>query len=497
MWRRRFWQARRWWSVAVVAFVTTGCAVGPNYTRPVATVPPQWAGLPSQPAGAAPGSPGATGASVPTGGPASVEAWWTVFHDPELDRLVDQADRQNLTLQQARARILQARGSLTAAGGALWPSANASASTSTSGSPSGSSAGAGSAGGNTRNQFQAGLDAAWELDFFGGARRGVEAARANLQAAVEDSRDVQVTLMAEVAFDYVQLRGFQQQITIAQKNLQSQREAADIAHKRFTVGFASALDAATADAQVATTLAEIPTLEASARQAIYALSALLGRQPAALLSELTPAGEIPQAPPAVPVGLPSELLQRRPDIRRADAELHSATAEVGVAKADLFPKFSLTGSGGLERLTQGAFATVAGGLWSVALGVTMPILDAGRLRGNLKAQEAVREQALLSYQQTVLVALQDVESSLIAYAKEQERRTALAQAVDANRTAVDLAMKRYTSGEGEFLDVLTAQRNLYATEDALVQSNRTMTTDLVALYKGLGGGWTVGRDATN
>ncbi len=208
------------------------------------------------------------------------------------------------------------------------------------------------------------------------------------------------------------------------------------------------------------------------------------------MADLSPVGTIPTTPPAVPVGLPSELLQRRPDIRRAEAQLHSATAQVGVATANLFPKISLTGSAGVQKLTQGALLSAAGGFWSLIPALTQPIFDAGRLRANVRVQAAIQQQALLAYQQTVLTALQDVESALIAYAKDQEHRAALADAVASNRTAVQLSTRLYTAGELDFLNLLTAQRNLYTSEDSLVQADRSITADLIALYKGLGGGWT-------
>ncbi len=469
-------------SVLLLLALEAGCAVGPKYHAPQASVPGQWIGLP--PASTA-------NASVATSEAASVAEWWKSFQDPELDALVQQAVQSNLTLQQAQARVLQARAARTIAGAGLWPSLNASGANTTSRSGLTASTSNPSAGPGTsiRNLFQAGLDAAWELDFFGGVRRGVEAADANVQAAIEDSRDVTVTLTAEVALDYIDLRGLQQQIAIAQKNLDSQRQTAEITRKRFQVGFVSGLDTANADAQVATTDSQISVLESSAQQTIYALSVLLGREPAALLSELTPTGTIPATPPVVPVGLPSDLLERRPDIRRSEAQLHGATAEIGVATADLFPKFSLTGSAGLQNLAQGSLANLAGSFWSVGPAVTAPIFNAGSIRANIKVQNAIQQQALLAYRQTVLTALQEVESALIAYGKDQQQRNALADAVKANQTAVDLSMKLYTAGETEFLNLLTAEHNLYASEDALVQANRTIDADLIALYKALGGGW--------
>ncbi len=478
-----------YWIAGILALVAAGCMVGPNYHPPVVSAPPQWTGL---------SAASTDDTSIATPEAAAVADWWKNFNDPELDSLITKAVQSNLTLKQAQTRILQAREARTVAGAGLFPSATASSNVSNSSSaltvtPTGGSAL--SSASKTRNLFQDGLDATWELDFFGGVRRGVEAADSNLQAAVEDSRDTMVTLTSEVALNYIELRGFQQQIAIAEKNLDAQRQTADITHKRFDVGFASRLDTANADAQVATTQAQIPLLEASAQQTIYSLSVLLGLEPGALLSELTPKGEIPPTPPVVPVGLPSDLLQRRPDIRRAEAQLHSATAEIGVATAQLFPQFSLTGSAGQQGLTVGSLSSLASRFWSVGPGVTLPIFNAGKIRANIRLQNAVQQQALLTYQQTVLTAFQDVETALVAYEKEQQHHAALLNAVSANRTAVDLSTRLYTAGQGDFLNVLTAERDLYSSEDALVQSDRTIDTNLIAIYKALGGGWEKGTPA--
>ncbi len=469
-----------YWIVGMWAMLAASCMVGPNYHPPKANTPGQWSGL---------SAASADDSSVATPAAAAVSEWWKTFDDPKLDSLIGKAVQSNLTLKQAEARILQARQARTVAGAGLMPSVNASSDVSNSRSGI-SAAGSGqSLAPKPRNLFQDGLDATWELDLFGGVRRGIEAADSNLQAAVEDSRDVMVTTTAEVALNYVELRGLQQQIAIAQKNLESQRQTAELTHKRFDAGFASRLDTANADAQVATTQSQIPSLEASAQQTIYSLSVLLGLEPAALLTELTPQGAIPETPPVVPVGLPSDLLQRRPDIRRAEAQLHSATAQIGVATADLFPKFSLTGSAGQQGLTVGSLGSLASRFWSAGPGVTLPIFTAGKVRANIRQQTAVQQQALLAYQQTVLTALQDVETALVAYAKEQQHRAALLNAISANQTAVDLSTRLYTAGQTDFLNVLTAQRDLYSSEDALVQSNRAIDTDLIALYKALGGGW--------
>jgi NodT family efflux transporter outer membrane factor (OMF) lipoprotein len=298
-------------------------------------------------------------------------------------------------------------------------------------------------------------------------------------------------LTAEVALNYVQLRGYQQQIVIAQNNLKAQRHTADITRQRFDAGLASGLDVANAAAQVATTEAQIPVLETSARQAIYALTVLLTRPPVDLVAELSETGALPAAPPEVPVGLPSDLLRRRPDIRQAEAQLHAATAQIGVAIADLFPKFSLTGSLTYQNDLLRNLFTDPSRSWSFGPSVTWPIFQGGSIVSNIRLQEALRDQSFITYQKTVLAALQDTENALVAFANEQEHRKSLNDAVESNRKAVDLATQLYTQGQTDFLSVLDAQRSLYASEDALVQSSRNVATSVVALYKALGGGWEV------
>jgi NodT family efflux transporter outer membrane factor (OMF) lipoprotein len=400
--------------------------------------------------------------------------------------LVGQAIQGNLDLRQAEWRIVQARANRGVVVAGLWPQVNVTGDYRRSGA--GSKVAGGSTGGS-HDLYQAGLDAAWELDVFGGVRRNVEAAEANIQAAIEDRRDVLITLISEVALNYLDLRGFQRQIAIAKENLEAQQRTADLTRRRRAAGFASRLDVANAEAQVATTLSTIPLFESSARQAIFNLSLLVGREPGALLAELSTSAAIPPIPPEVPVGLPSELLRRRPDIRRAEAQLHIATANIGVATADLFPKFSLTGSLTLQGNNLAALTNWGNRVWSVGPNVTWPLFDAGRIRWNIRVQGAIQEQSLLAYQSAVLTALRDVEVALVAYVQEQQHRQALADAVTSNREAVDVATLLYTQGQTDFLNVLSAQRSLFAAEDALVQSDRALATDVVAIYKALGGGW--------
>ena len=462
-----------------------GCAVGPDYRPPETKVPTGWDGQSVVNAG----QPSQT-----TVAPIALVDWWTAFKDHTLTALVEMAVRANLDVQLAEARIRQARASLGVAGAGLWPTVDASViyerSQSSSAVVTGGGAPALATAAGMRELFQVGLDASWELDIFGRTRRSIEAAGADLQAAVEDRRDVLVTLVGEVGNNYLNLRGVQQQLAIARRNLEAQQYTAKIIRKRYEAGFIGALDVANAEAQVATTAAQIPTLESSARAAIYSLGVLLGREPAVLATELAVAGPIPPTPPEVPVGLPSDLLRRRPDIRRAEAQLHAATARIGVATADLFPTFTLTGSFGFSSNDLTKLGNLSNSkFWSFGPSITWPLFAAGRIKWNIKVQDALQEQALLTYQKTVLTALKEVESALVAYAKEQWRRQSLIQAVTNNRKAVDLAMKLYIVGKTDFLNVLTAQRSLYTSEDALAQSIRTVDTNLIALYKALGGGW--------
>jgi multidrug efflux system outer membrane protein len=459
---------------------STGCMVGPNFKRPKTQVPATWTGPAPSP------TPQPPTVAEPTVAEKNLALWWTVFKDQTLTSLVKRAVESNLDIKLAEARIRQARAARGVAASGLGPTLGATGSFQRSRSPLGTGTTAEAV---TSNQYQLGFDAGWELDIFGGVRRGVEAAEADLQASVENRRDVLVTLTAEVALNYIDLRAFQQRIAIAQENLKAQQHTAQLTHQRFQFGFVSGLDVANADAQVATTAAQIPLLEASARQSIYSLSVLLGLTPGALVQELSPPSVIPSAPPSVPVGVPSDLLRRRPDIRRAEAQIHSATARVGVATADLFPNFTISGSAGLLATDVSSWFNWASRFWSLGSSSSWTVFDTGRTRANIEVQKALEEQSLITYQQTILAALQDVESALIASSKEQEHRKALADAVAANRKAVDLATKLYVEGQTDFLNVLDAQRSLYATEDSLVQSTGTVSTNLVALYKALGGGW--------
>jgi len=455
-----------------------GCAVGPDYQRPTVSAPARW----SEPL-----------AGGETNAPTALAAWWTNFHDAELDTLIQRAAQSNLDLRTAQARVREARAQYGIAAAALLPTVDGKGSYERQ-KQSQHQPVLGSlpipAGVPFENDvYQAGFDASWEIDVFGGSRRGMEAARAEVTGAEFGQRATLLTLLGEVARNYVEVRGYQRRLAIAEENIAAQTHALALTQDRFDHGLATDLDVQQATALLATTRAEVPTLTNGREAAIHRLGVLLGQDPGALQTELAAVAPIPAAPPVVPVGLPSELLLRRPDVQRAERQLATATANIGVAKADLFPKFFLTGAAGFESVSASDWFTGGSSLWSIGPTVQWRIFDAGRIRNNIKVQNARQEQALDNYEQTVLTAFEEVENNLVAYANEQLRRQSLAEAVTASQKSLDLASRLYASGLTDFLHVLDAERSLYQAQDALVQSDRTVSANLITLYKSLGGGW--------
>ncbi|MCC6145559.1 MAG: efflux transporter outer membrane subunit [Candidatus Hydrogenedentes bacterium] len=498
-----------------------GCMVGPDYERPAIETPDAYAE--------------ATEAETTPEEP--LTAWWTTLDDPVLTSLIERSATENLNLQIAEARVREARAARGIAESALWPTLGLSASarrlqvaepeTPSTGSPISGGLSVGpqgitpsvtlrgqngsvtqsfnngqgvtsiqvspGGGGFDRSSslYQVGFDAAWELDVFGGNRRAIEAADANIEATEEFQRSVLVSLLAEVALNYVELRSAQARIAITEKNIDAQSETVRLTQERFRVGLSSELDAVRAEALLASTKSQIPALETQAATSIHRLSVLLGREPSALEEELAPRQALPTAPEQIPVGLPSGLLLRRPDIRQAERQLAVATANIGVAVADLFPRFSLTGGLTGQSSLIGSVLSGANQAWSIGPGVSVPLFQGGRIRANIAVQDARQEQAAIGYEQTILVALQEVEDSLVSYTQEQERRGLLERAVAANENSVRLANERYVRGLEGFLNVLQAQQQLFQSEDLLVLSNSFVLTDLISLYKALGGGWEV------
>jgi multidrug efflux system outer membrane protein len=463
--------------IVCLALALGGCAVGPNYQRPALKAPAQW-----------------TESQEQANAACALEeiAWWKGFGDPLLNRLIEDAAQSNLDLERARARLAQARASLIGAGGALLPSVEATGSvtrnqgginTSTASAPSSIATAAGTI-------FQVGFDASWEIDVFGGARRGVEAARARLEAGVEDLRSTLVTLLGDVARNYADLRASQAQREITRRHVAAQQQTVEVTRERFKLGLTSYLDVAQAEAQKASTASDLPTIEASIKQSMHRLGILLGQEPNALKEELSALRPLPKAAGRLSTGLPSELLTRRPDLRQAERQLAAASADIGVATAELYPKFDLTAALGLQSSTVSKFFQVSTGrYWSVAPGVTWNLFDGGKARATVTNKREVYAENLAKYRASFLSALEDVENALAAYHAEQTRRHILIESVGADTEAVSLANERYRKGLTNFLDVLVAEKNLYSAQSSLSKSEANLLTDLISLYKALGGGW--------
>jgi len=465
-------------AIAVVLLFTTGCMVGPNYRRPDVVTPASWGEL--APTAPPAGRSDAIADGIPT-------AWWTTFDDQLLTSLIVRTASANLTLQQAEARVREARASRRIAAADLWPQLETSGSY-TRARASKNGVGAGKAG-NGYNLFEGGFDANWELDVFGGNRRAVEAADASVEAAEEDRNAVLVSLMGEVGVEYVTYRSLQQRLALANQNVDAQQKTLDLTRRLFTAGLAPELDVQRAAAQVATTASTIPLLEQQAAQAMHALSVLIGQPPMTLREELEAAAPIPQPPAQVAVGLPSELLLRRPDVARSERQLAAQTADIGVATRDLFPRFFISGAASLQSVRGSDFFDWQSRLLSLGPSVSWPIFEGGRIRANIALQTATQQELLAAYEGVVLQAFQDVEDALVGFSHEQSTRAQLEDAVRANERAADLARQAYGQGLTDFLTVLVAEQSVFTSQDTLAQTKRDVALQLVALYKAVGGGW--------
>jgi NodT family efflux transporter outer membrane factor (OMF) lipoprotein len=400
------------------------------------------------------------------------------------------AVQSNLTLQIAEAHVREARAQRVVVSGAFWPSLGTDAGYSrnrysTHAFPPLTPLGVPL----DYNLYNGDFDAAWELDIFGGTRRAIQAASAQIGAAEYGQRDVLISVLAEVARDYIGARAYQERLEIARENIQAEEKVLRLTTNLFATGLGNELDVQQAKALLDNTEAQIPSLQTGFDQSVFQLSVLLGQPPGTLMDDLSAKRDIPITPPIVPVGLPSDLLQRRPDVQQAERQLAAATAQIGVAKADLFPKFSLTGIAGFQSTSAGTWLNYASHYWTAGPTVQWQLFEAGSIVANVHVQNERQKAALAQYQQTVLVALQDVETALTAYAREQVRRESLGESVAADRRALELATHLYKSGLVDFLHVLSSESALYNEQDALVQSDQTVSLDLVQLYKALGGGW--------
>jgi len=458
-------------AATAVALAAACTAVGPDYEAPAAEVPAAW-------------SPPAGGGLVAN--PAELEGWWRRLDDPVLDDLVLRARDGGLDLKTALARVAESRALLAVAGADRLPTVDATGAwehrAESANTPVGEFF-------PDFGQYSVGFDAAWELDLWGRVRRSIEAAGADYQASLEDARDVAVTVAAETAVAYVDLRAFQRRAEIARTNLALQDQTLDLVRARFEAGLVSESDLAQARTSVSTTRSRVPSFEAGVATARNRLCVLLGLTPGSLAPELAAAAPIPVPPDDVAVGVPADLLRRRPDVRRAERELAAETARIGVAQADLYPRLTLVGSLGLAAQSSADLFEDGSDTHRYGPSLRWNLFDSGRLSERVNAQDARAEQARLGWEQTVLSALEEAENAMSDFVREQERRAALSEAVSQARRAVELARTQYTEGLADFQTVLVAERALADLDDQLAVSDAAITTDLVSLYKALGGGW--------
>lgn len=470
--------ARRLAMFASVAF-SSGCFMaGADYVKPSAAdlhVPSQWTGHLAE----------------RTGGGLDVADWWQHLGDAELTSLVTRALAASPDVEAARAKLREARAERRLAGAELWPSVTLGA----SGQHVDTSANSGT--GEGQELYSAGFDASWEPDLFGGQRRAVQAATADVEAAAASLRDAHVTLAAEVARNYVDLRSLQARVAIARANLASQSETLDLTRWRVEAGLASSVDLEQASTNVEQTRATIPTLETSQSEAEHRLATLLGLAPLALSDEFAGEAPIPDVPEPLTTGIPADVLRQRPDVVAAERTLASATARVGEATAAKYPSLSLSGSLGPEALAIGALTNGSSIAANVAGSLTQTIFDAGRIAARIEARDAIEEHALAAYRTTVLMALEDVENALVSLAKTREQAAALTRGVDSARNAAVLARQRYAAGLIDFQTVLDTERTVLTVEDSLTTAQTNGVIAVIQLYKALGGGWPATAEAVH
>ncbi|WP_258373436.1 efflux transporter outer membrane subunit [Komagataeibacter saccharivorans] len=501
------------WRTAVVGLsvVTAGCAVGPNFHKPTPWTPKQYGGPDRiQAATDAKGQPPKVESQITSDEPDA--AWWNIFHDAELTKLEQRVATDNLDVRRYAYRMAQSRAELRIAGAERYPAMSATGSyarqqystkmlqrivTDVESDPQLSNnpvfsqyaPSPGQAKIPLFNQWRDSIDATWEVDLWGRVRRQYEAAAAETQATNEARRGMLISRQSEVARDYMELRNTQEQLRIVMENRDVAKSMLDLNQQRYSKGLASNLEVEQARAQYENTLAQIPQLGQQLTVQVNALSLLMGEPPRALSDELLTASAIPPVPPRVPVGVPSELARRRPDIRRAEANLHAAIAQVGEAVAEFYPRVTINAGFGFESLSFRDLGFWNAKAWNVGPSITLPLFQGGRLRGQLELRKAAQKEAAISYQQTVLGAWHDVDNALTAYTDEQIRNDNLAQRADASRHALQLAQDQYRNGMVTYLTVLDTQRQYLSAQSDLTTSRATISGNLVRLYNALGGGW--------
>jgi NodT family efflux transporter outer membrane factor (OMF) lipoprotein len=471
--------------LAPALFLLTGCLIGPDFQRPTAAVSDNWLESKDR--------------RVSVESAATNRLWWTTFDDPVLTSLVERAYRENLTLRQAGVRVLQARAQLGIATGSIFPQTQQAIGSveyfrTSDRAPSG--AFGGGSGPFEFWQSQVGVQASWELDFWGRIRRNIQSAEATLLSTLADYDSALVALTADVANDYIAIRTAEERIRIAKENADAQDQILKITDARFRFGTATQRDVEQARTSLLNTQASIPPLETQLRQAQDALSVLLGTPPSDLSGVLAGSSGIPASPPQVIVGIPADLLRRRPDVRGAELQAAAQSAQIGVAKGDLLPVFSLNGSLVFVSTDLGRFKLSDMFRWgarSIQAGpsVQWNILNYGQITNNVRAQDAAFQQLVIAYRNAVLSAQRDVEDNLIAFLRSQDRAEILAQSVTSAKKALDIAVIQYREGITDFTTVLTAQNTLLAQQDSLASTLGNISTSLVGIYRALGGGWEI------
>lgn len=501
-------------TLVLCLFGLAACTVGPDYHRPTAALPSRWTASVSA---SSSGGGEVGGGGAPSAGRLSDDRldlqWWASFHDPELSSLIERVATSNLDVRTASARLTQARAARRIAGADAMPTVTGSAAyLHGRSSRQGLVDVAGLDGKADYNVWQPGLGASWELDLSGRVRRAVESADASIEAVADLRRDLLVSAIAETATDYLSLRGVQAQRDIVLQNLDTARHSLALTRIRLGDGVATRLDVAEAAAEVSTIEAQLPRLEHRRTRLANALSFLMGTPPHALDDELQigavntatarslPGGSPPAlqselqpalqpALPRVPMGLPSELAERRPDIREAEARLHAATAEIGVAVGDFYPRITLSANLSLQAMHFGDLDRWDARMFGVGPALSVPIFEGGRLKGQLALRQAQQQEAAIQFQRTVLKAWHEVDNAMSDYGTLQSYREHLTEAVEQNRVALDNARRQYIAGATDFVNVLTVQKDLLAAQQALTASSTEVSVALVTLFTSLGGGW--------
>ena len=463
-------------TLLLIAMISLGaCTVGPDFQKPDAPLPQAWQkSLP----------PGATlQGKVDT-------QWWQQLGDPQLTHLVERAAGANFDVRTASNRLEQSRLLRQVTGSEQLPGISASGAYKRARNSSvGVMDESGLDGKAPFELWSAAVDASWEVDLWGHVRRSVEAADAEVELTKSQRDGVRLSIAAETATDYIRLRGVQAKLAVARQNLEIAKQSSELTKTRFENGVTTNLDTSNSAAQVATIEAVLPVLDAQQDRLINALSYLLGEAPRTLHAELIEPKAIPHPAPDVPIGLPSELAQRRPDIQQSEAALHRATAAIGVAKADFYPRVSLGASMGLQAMDGSDLGAWKSKDWSYGPSLYLPVFQGGRLTGTLELRKRQQQEAALNYQRVVLGAWHEVDNAMTDYAAEKKHHTALEEAVRQNNIALSTARDRYAQGAVDFINVLGVQRSLLATESDLVDSATAAAINRVQLYRALGGGW--------